>query len=272
MERLSINYKDNTFGPDIADDCILRAVIGPDGLSLSVRRKSGKTLLLNTWSFQQQQRENTLRRILHREDVISYPFDRIELAYCTPVATIVPKRMFDPELMGEYLNSLTDNLDGMPDYEPLNGLDMIAVWANEIKLEAIGAHFFPKARKLPYIAGLVESMKKYSAESESAVCVHLRSGLLHVSAFERGNLLFFNTFSFEKSSDVLYFTLLAYDQFNFKPTEIPLYLSGEILKESEIYRQYERFIAHIRFLPSKPLNGVPDLRSPHLYLDQTLFL
>ncbi len=271
MERLSINYKDSTFGPDIADDCILRAVIGPDGLSLSVRRKNGKAQLLYTWAFPQLQRENALRRILHREDLLAYPFERTELVYCSPVATIVPKRMFDPELTGEYLNSLTDNLDGMPDYEPLNGLDMVAVWANEIKLEAIGAHFFPKARKLPYAAGLIESMKKYSAESETAVCVHLRPGLLHVAAFERGNLLFFNTFSFEKSSDVLYFTLLAFDQFNFKPTEVPLYLSGEILKESEIYRQFERFVAHIRFLPSKPLYGLPELLSPHLYLDQTLF-
>jgi hypothetical protein len=272
MERLSINFKDNAFGPDIADDCTLRAIIGPDGLSLSVRRKSGKGQLLYTWAFPQQQRENALRRILHKEDVLTYPFERLELAYCTPVATIVPKRMFDPELTGEYLNTLTETMDGMPDYEPLNGMDMVAVWANEIKLEAIGAHFFPKARKLPYAAGLVESMKKYSSASDTAVCVHIRPSLVQVAAFESGNLLFFNTFQYEKSADVLYFTLLAYDQFHFKPTSVPLYLSGEILKESEIYRQFERFVAHIHFLPAKSFSGFPEVLSPHLYLDQTLFL
>ena len=48
MERLSINFKDTTFGPDISDECILRAGIGPDGLSFAVRRMNKGTQYLHT--------------------------------------------------------------------------------------------------------------------------------------------------------------------------------------------------------------------------------
>ena len=272
MERLSINYKDNNFGPDVADECTLRALIGPDGLSFSVRRKFGKIQYLQTWSFDKAQRENALRRILNNEELPSFPFQQVELMYCTPTVALTPKRMFDAQLAGDYLHTLTDQLHGKAEFEALDALDLMVIWANETKLTAIGDYFFPNAQKLSYTVGLIEALKKYSAESDVAVCVHIRSAYLQIAAFERGNILFFNTFAYEKPSDVLYFTLLVYDQFHLKASDVPLYISGELLKDSEIYKQYERFIRHTKFLPVPPFSGVQEAIMPHIYLDQTMFL
>lgn len=272
MEKLSVNYRDNTFGPDIADECVLRAVIGADGLALSVRRKYGKTQLLQTWAYAADQSENALRRILNKTEMPAWPFESVELLYFTPIATIAPKRMFDPTLAGDYLHTLKENLNGKAEYEALPNMDMTAIWANDTRLTTIGDYFFPKAKPLAYTVGLLEAFQKFSDKNDVAVCVHFRPSHIQLAAFERGSLLFFNTFLYEKPSDVLYFTLLVYDQFHLKPTDAPLFISGELLPDAEIYRQYERFIKNIRFLGASPLMGVPDSLAPHLYLDQTLFL
>ena len=270
MERLSINFKDTTFGPDISDECILRAVIGPDGLSFAVRRKNSGTQYLHTWVFNKEHRENALRRILNNEEIASYPFASVELMYFTPTATIVPKRMFDPVLAGDYLHTLTDIVLGKVAYSALHGMEMTAVWAVDPALVAIGAYFFPQASVRSYTVALLEALQKTTTNQETCVCVHLRSSFLQIAVFERGNLLFFNTFNYEKPADVLYFTLLAYDQYFLKPSDTPLFISGELLKESEIYKQYERFIRHIQFLPAAILPGISEGILPHIYLDQTI--
>ena len=270
MERLSINFKDTTFGPDISDECILRAVIGPDGLSFAVRRKNSGTQYLHTWVFNKEHRENALRRILNNEEIASYPFASVELMYFTPTATIVPKRMFDPVLAGDYLHTLTDIVLGKVAYSALHGMEMTAVWAVDPALVAIGAYFFPQASVRSYTVALLEALQKTTTNQETCVCVHLRSSFLQIAVFERGNLLFFNTFNYEKPADVLYFTLLAYDQYFLKPSDTPLFISGELLTESEIYKQYERFIRHIHFLPAATLPGISEGILPHIYLDQTI--
>lgn len=102
------------------------------------------------------------------------------------------------------------------------------------------------------------------------VFLNARNQAAQIAVFDRRNLLFYNAFRFEKPNDLLYFALLAYDQFRLDPAEIPLTVSGNLPEDSEIYRTLYRYVRAIRFasLPEKMVlpEGVENLPQ-HFWFD-----
>lgn len=270
MERMSLSYQNSAFGPDMADRCTLRVVIGPDGLSYTVKDEKGTIHALRAWQYSIENPVHLLRKTLQLDTLIVYPFAQYEVRWMTPFSTGIPRRMFDAEHAAEYLTTLTDQPLSAIQFEEVPEMDVVVISGLMPGIKEAADHFFPNALHSMQAPTLLRHFQKNAPKDDAAVFVHLHASYIQVAAFERGNLLFFNTFKYEKPSDVLYFTLLVYDQYFLKPTENQLFISGSLLKDAEIYRQYERFIRHIRFCPSPALPGVPDTILPHLYLDQTL--
>ena len=270
MERMSLSYQNSAFGPDMADRCTLRVVIGPDGLSYTVKDEKGTVHALRGWQYSIENPVHLLRKILQLDTLVVYPYARYELLWMTPFSTGVPRRMFDVNHAAEYLITLTDQPLAFIQHDDVPELDLVVISGLISGMKEAVDHFFPNAQNAMQAPALLRHFQKNAPADDAAVFVHLHSSYIQIAAFERGNLLFFNTFKYEKPADVLYFTLLVYDQFFLKPTDNQLFISGSLLKDAEIYRQYERFIRNIRFLPSPALPGVPETILPHLYLDQTL--
>ena len=269
MERLSINYYDPAFNPAIADGCTLKVVIGTDGLSLSVTNNS-TVQVLKSWVFPELHHEQSIRKILNGHDLVAYPYGKTMVSFFTTHQTLTPRRMFDMSQKSAYLETLLDNVPDTAFVQDIPALDSFLAWTPPPEILKICRYFFPTADLKPQLAPLLLRTHEMSAGDETKIFVHFRSSHIQIISFERGNLLFFNTFSYEKPSDILYFTLLVYDQLNIKPAQTGLIISGELLEESEIYRQFQRFIRDIRFLPSPTLSGVPQHILPHVYIDQTI--
>ena len=85
----------------------------------------------------------------------------------------------------------------------------------------------------PFLAGTSYSMPEGVNESVFA-CFQKDS--FQLALFSNGELLFYNNFKCRSASDVLYFILLAYEQNSFDPNQIPLYLTGHVVTDSEIYK------------------------------------
>lgn len=270
MERLSINYYDPNFNPSIADDCSLQMVIGTDGLSLCVKNNIS-TLVLKYWIYDPDQCEQTVRKILNTNDLTQYPYGKTKISFFTPLQTLAPRRMFDPDQAVQYLQTLIDNTPEKIFFQELPALDNYLVWGVPSDLNDICRYFFPNAVWHAMSAPLLLYFRELSASSgEAQFYAHIRSSHIQIFAFDGGNLLFFNTFKYEKPADVLYFTLLAYDHANCKPGKSSLTVSGDLLEDSEIHKTFQRFIREIRFLPSPTLPGIPQHILPHLYTDQTI--
>ena len=62
--------------------------------------------------------------------------------------------------------------------------------------------------------------------------VNVQQKSLDIALFEKQKLQFFNTFPCTGAPDVLYYTLLTYNQFGLDATQIPLNLSGAIIEST----------------------------------------
>ncbi len=270
MERLSINYYHPEFNPAIADDCTLKVVIGTDGLSLCVKNNSGSTLVLKSWMFDTAHHEQSIRRILNSNDLAAYPYGKTLVSHFTQHQTLAPRRMYDMGQPASYLETIAEQVPPQIFTQEIQELDSFLIWAPAQTVTDICQYFYPAADQTCQSSPLLLRAREMASGDAVRIFAHLRSSHIQIMAFERSNLLFFNTFKYEKPADVLYFTLLVYDQLNIKPTQSGLMISGELLEESEIYRQFQRFIREIRFMPSPILPGVPQHILPHIYLDQTI--
>jgi hypothetical protein len=123
------------------------------------------------------------------------------------------------------------------------------VWAAEKDMIFFCQNNFPTALLRHGATGLIDGWRQLSSPKTSEVYVNLQGNMLQVGVFEHGELLLFNTFFYQNAADFLYFVLLAYDQFRLSPENTPLFLSGDLMPNSEIWRTLYRFIADIRFLP-----------------------
>jgi hypothetical protein len=83
---------------------------------------------------------------------------------------------------------------------------------------------------------------------KKTVFVNVYTNYFQVGVFEREKLFLFNTYEYKASKDFLYFVLLVFDQLKLDPEQVPLFLSGDIMQQSEICNLLYRYIKTVTFL------------------------
>ena len=81
------------------------------------------------------------------------------------------------------------------------------------------------------------------------MCIRDSPNILQIALFDGQALIFSNQFPFKSEKDFLYYTLLIYGQFKLDPETIPLHISGQLVKESAIYKKLYHYIRYTSFVP-----------------------
>jgi hypothetical protein len=249
MERLVTSFFDATkLGPDTAQNCAFRAVIGTDGLSYSVMEQRTRQLLaLKSWIFTTNDVDLALRRILSSESPLDYIYNDTQIMWFNAQVTLVPRRLFDPLQVPSYFQLLLEPGEYGYGATELPEQDCYVAHAIEPLLARQTQLYFPNHTAIHQSAKLLRLYSEWSDAKDANVWLNLRNNYIQVAVFERQKLLFYNAFEYQKPNDVLYFVLLAYEQAKLKPASVPLNITGTILEDSEVYRALHRFIRHILF-------------------------
>lgn len=196
---------------------------------------------------------------------------QVQLAWMYPVHTLVPTRLYDPASARSYLEQLSElgaflevRTDAVPDFS----VQLVYGLPGE-RRDLVVRRL--AARKEEHIAkGLLSSWRQVdSGQRQRAVFANFRDNHLILGAIEQGRMLYFNTFPYREAKDALYFVLLGFQQCGWSPGQTPLYLSGEVLEDSAVFRQLYRFVGDIRYMvPAAVPSGPAMAKLPaHLYAD-----
>ncbi len=201
-------------------------------------------------------------------------FRATRVAVLTPRLTLVPSRLYDPGAAREYLEQLTTlSLEDRVRADEPEELPLRLVFAIAAdRMEVIQHRLLPRHVRhlattlLPRWAALTGG-----AHGSRGVFALLRNQRLLVAVCQAGKVLLVNVFETPTADDVLYFTLLAFRQTGLPPHTVPLFLCGEIMRESEVYRRLFTYIEDIRFLAPPAGTGTlgPELNKlpGHLFYD-----
>lgn len=249
------NIIETDFQRDNTSAYQLSILLGMDSLVYSIYDKeNNKLLVLKTvplGSGQSTDQSIALKEILEKEDLLQPKYGKIRITYTSPNASLVPSRLFNENESEVYLSELISGpIEDSVQVDDLDSLKMKIVYQVENQLLETVKAKFPAFQlfhiSTPFLLGCLKTFPGLSKESAFA-CFNNES--FQLALFNQGELLLYNSYACKSASDVLYFVLLAYEQYGFDPNTNPLYLAGHIVNDSDIYKILYRYIADLNFLP-----------------------
>lgn len=191
---------------------------------------------------------NTIKEYIEKNDLLNHTFKSTKLIWLTNKNTLIPNSFFKKENLKKYFefNQKLDDLDEIH-YKKLKYVDAYSIFIVPNQIANIFIKQFPDLnfynQQMPFIE---HTLFKYHSELKK-VFVNINDEFIDMSITENGKLLFYNNFVYKTESDIIYFIMYVFDQFNLNTENTELILSGFIDKKTSIYSKLKGFISHMRF-------------------------
>jgi hypothetical protein len=224
----------------------LFVLIGANRLSYFITSPKKEVILQSIEYF-----ENiALASFFENERYFELEFNTVKVGFITPYSTLVPNMIFQENNAATYLENsfriphnhylLTNNL---PSFQCQN------VFLAPIEVYSFLQNKFTTAQFFHVGTPLLLVWQQKAVQLQTAsVFINVIGKQFQIAAFQREKLLLSNTFEFKSAKDFIYYTLLVFDQLKLPTEESKLFLSGEVMQDSEIYKTLYRYIREIEFI------------------------
>ncbi len=208
---------------------------------------------------------NSLKELWVSDSILSALYPEVHIAFIRPHYTIVPNKLYQSVDKAAYLFPLKSK-STTPELYQVNDLNMLDAKLIFSVPQAIIAFFESKyTQGVQYYNSFTTLINGFAREMKllqgKHVWLNVQPTTLQIILFDGEALIFSNQFPFGNEKDFLYYVLLIYGQFKLDPETIPLHISGQLVKESAIYKKLYRYIRSISFVPiskSYQLNNLPE--------------
>jgi hypothetical protein len=262
---------EDTLAKKSTSACELSILIGMDSFDYMVLDEQRQVLALRSHALGAGGRSAAARAIFQGDAMLQQPYRRIGVGVAGPKSALVPERLFDEGEKEAYLRQVVE-LEAADSVRVdfLTSLSLCQVYALPRGLEDFVRQAFPTAQLAHQSTALLQAYLAAAPEAGHTVIAHLRGNWMYLAVFDGGQLVFANSFGFKAAKDFIYYLLLVYQQLDLNPEEQPLFFSGQLLENSEIYKEAYRYIRHLRFWGAPTgIQFGPRLgqEPPHLYYD-----
>ena len=254
----------------------LSALVGADRFSfLAYDQDQQKVQFLKSYNFQLKETKETkslVHEVYTQDNLLKSGFNQSLIGIVNEKITLIPDRLYEESNHATYFEKLIPlDKDDVLLVNDIPELDIKIIFAVDSGLKNLLDGYFPNANILHTATFFIKGTKELSKHrSGYQLYINVIGGNFQMVLFEDQDLLFSNVYNYQTANDFIYFTMLVFDQFKLKPEAVPLYLSGQIVEDSEIYKLIYRYIRHIHFiqLPNF-LNFGPRLKrhSSHLFFN-----
>lgn len=232
----------------------LSILAGVDSFFYAVSSGSNELLVVKDFQLDSPKQDNNLitayNELRQQEELLKLPYRQVKIGLYSAASTLVPQRLFSLPKLNQYLHPVTEIADNQTVYrDELPTLDLTHVYAVDAAWKTLLEQQYSYCKIYHLNTVLLRSLqRRQRGQSGHALYANVSTKNVQLFLYEGANLLFSNTFSYQSTKDFVYYVLLAYDQFNLSPSELPLHLSGQIVKDSELYKLLYRYIKTLEFV------------------------
>lgn len=220
-----------------------------------------------------QERVEELETLLRSDPNLRQSYRNIRVGLITALHTLLPNRLFNPDEKSTYLQQLTsiDEAEVKVLSDDLHGAAIQNVYAYPAVVVDFFRRAFPGCRLLHGGSAFLQACRALAGYLDGdQLFLHVWSTHLQIVLFQNKHLQYFNVFSYQSTKDFMYFVMLIVRQFKLDPEAVQTHLSGQIARDTEIYRLLPRFLRQVELLaPPAYLRIGPALREApaHRYYD-----
>lgn len=259
MGKISTSLVKTSFSKNNTNTYKLSILCGVDSLSYCISNSTKEVLVLKKFDlYKNLTLDNeaiiaaSFEEIWKEDPLLSFAYMEIHIAFVRPHYTLIPNKLYQAKNKAAYLSPLKANADN-PELYQVNDIEGMAAKLIFSLPQAAVSFFeskFPQGVKYynsftPLINGIEKEMERLAGKH---VWINIHPNVIQIIFFDGKELIFSNQFPFETEKDFLYYIMLVYSQFKLNPEEIPLHISGQLVKESAVFKSLYRYIRNVSFL------------------------
>lgn len=275
MVTIIHHIQDAVFNGDYTKDYNLSLLIGTDRLSyLVIAPDSKKVLVLKAYSLDAKIPVlSQLTEIYAQDNLLQAVFAKVEICLHTRRFCLVPDTLYRESKKAEYLQvQLSLSAQDVVLANRVHAIDAQVIYA-------VGADFyewvtnnFKQAEIYCVSAGIINNLIGKKAEDEYKITSLWQSRSFQLSIVQKGKLILHQVYHFFSAEDALYYILLAYQQLGLSRERHTLWIGGDLVSASEIYKNLHIYIRNIEFVSRPDLYLLQYSDSffnlpPHFYYD-----
>ncbi len=246
MVEITNNIFEEDFNKSQTHTYNLSVLLGMDRLHYLVASQDNRILGVRTCTFTPQ--ANPIQQILKEDTILNNSYRSVKVGLQTNNLTLLPTSIFREKEAADYLAKTTNYNDNEEVMSVPLDEDIMSVFSFPKSLLADLSIGFQSTQIYPVLKGLYANYKQNFDKTTRNVFLHVLGNTVQITVLQQQKLLFTNSFEFKASPDCLYFVLLAYKQLGINPQNEPLYVSGEIVEDSEIYKLLFKYIKTIKLV------------------------
>ena len=191
-----------------------------------------------------------LTNVIKKHLSLNNDFSQVTVGFTSPYTTLVPNIIYKEDIAASYL----ENSFRIPYQHYLLTDNLASLQCQNVYLAPIEIYNFfqKKYSTVQFIHSTTSLLLAWQNQAvqfkEPSVYINVTGNQFQISAFNREKLLLSNTYEFKTAKDFIYFALLVFDQLDLDVGKTKLFLSGEMMKASEIYNLLYRYIRNIHFM------------------------
>ena len=195
---------------------------------------------------------NLFENYFNNSSFSAIKFKSVAVIIASEFYTLVPQALFEASAAQSILQ-LNTKIDFEVEVvsQQINSVESFIVFALPLAIKLGLEKRFKDVKIIHHAQPLIsESMTRFKNSNEKTLLAHIQNGQFDLMVIENHKMIFFNSFKFVSTEDVVYYTLLVCETLKLNPEEITLQLCGEIEKKSAIYALLYKYIRNIEFLNS----------------------
>ena len=250
MVELIHNIVELDFNKNLTDNYNLSILLGVDRLSYLISDAQQQILVLRVYQLPKEGHATALQQLLVEDALLRAPFNQCTIGVCSARFSLVPSALFDQDKTAEYLQTMVVLQESdQVRQDKVRVLEAVNLYAYEATaIEHLQKHF--EGSTLYHAStGMIQNfLTNFDSNQSKNIFLHISGNIISLTVADRGKLLFHNWFEFKASPDCLYYVLLVFKQLGLRPETHPLYITGELVVDSEIHQLLYKYIKTIHFV------------------------
>ncbi len=237
-----------------------------DGLSFFTQNiATSKIINYKSISFTQKVDPSSLLKevssIFDDHSELQESFNKVEIIYSNTLFTIVPKAIFDPEKLTDYLKFNTKILaTDFIAYDAIDTQDIVSIYIpyaniNNFFFDTFGAFDYYHGMSL-FIKNVLDNEVSYDTPK---MFIHIHKNSFDLVVTHKKKLLLANSFEFYAKEDFIYYTLFTLEQLELNPDTVTVEFTGYIKKNDPLYTIAYTYIRNITIKEEQHSSSIPNI-------------
>ena len=188
-----------------------------------------------------------LKHVFNTESVLQYSFDNVIVIHENELSTLVPKSLFNEDVLADYLkfNSKILKSDFIA-YDAIQINDSVNVYVPFIN---INNFIYDKFGSFPFqhvSTILIEKILLIEKHSDiPKMYVNVSKSHFEIIVINNNQLILYNTFEYSTKEDFIYYVLFTAEQLKLNPETLNLVFIGDIDTKDELYIMAYKYIRFV---------------------------